>query len=102
MSQNFDLESFGISGGISETIVTSGSGKANAAPIGIILKADKPFVRVYRGSTTYSNILDEEYFIANITYDPLLFVRSTFGDLNADEFVMESINGKRCPALKGA
>lgn len=102
MTEEIELENFGIFEGISETIVTTGKARPNAAPIGIIWKDGKPFVRVYKGSDTYSNIEKNKALIANISYDPLLFVRSTFGNLDEDEFVMESIEGIKCPALKKA
>ncbi len=102
MSEKVKLEYYGIFKGISETIVTTGNSKPNAAPIGIIWKDEKPFVRVYKGSATYSNIEKDKVLIANITYDPLLFVRSTFGNLDNDEFIMESFEGRKHPALKEA
>ncbi|MBP2029327.1 hypothetical protein J2755_000247 [Methanohalophilus levihalophilus] len=102
MTKEFNLENFGICEGISETIVTTGKDKPNAAPIGIIWKDNRLFVRVYKGSDTYSNIDTDKALIANITYDPLLFVRSTFGKLNNDEFTMESVKGTEYPVLKKA
>ena len=102
MTEEIKLEDFGIFRGISETIVTTGIDEPNAAPIGIIWKDEKPFVRVYKGSSTYSNIEKDKILIANITYDPLLFVRSTFGNLENDEFAMKSVDGKKYPALKEA
>ncbi|MDK2893126.1 DUF447 domain-containing protein [Methanohalophilus sp.] len=102
MTEEINLENFGIFDGISETIVTTGTTIPNAAPIGIIRKDEKPFVRVYKGSDTYANIAKNNALIANITYDPILFVRSTFGNLNNNEFVMESINEVKYPALKEA
>ena len=81
-----DISSFGIREGISETIVSTGLEHPNAAPIGIIVKGGRPFVRLFKGSHTWANVLKEKYLAANIVYDPLLFVRSTFFDLEPSEF----------------
>lgn len=95
-----DISSFGIREGISETIVSTGLEHPNAAPIGIILKGGRPFVRLFRGSHTWSNVLNEKYLAVNVVYDPLLFVRSTFFDLEPSEFNFVSTNGLNFPILK--
>jgi len=99
-SSAIDISSFGIREGISETIVSTGLEHPNAAPIGIILKGGRPFVRLFRGSHTWSNVLKEKYLAVNIVYDPLLFVRSTFFDLEPSEFNFVSANGLNFPILK--
>lgn len=97
-----DLSSFGIREGISETIVSTGLEHPNAAPIGIIVKGGRPFVRLFKGSHTWANVLKEKYLAANIVYNPLLFVRSTFFDLEPSEFDHVSVRGFDFPILKEA
>ena len=99
-SSAIDISSFGIREGISETIVSTGLEHPNAAPIGIIIKGGRPFVRLFRGSHTWENVLKEKYLVVNIVYDPLLFVRSTFFDLELSEFNIVSANGLNFPILK--
>jgi len=97
-----DLSSFGIREGISETIVSTGLESPNAAPIGIIVKGGKPFVRLFKGSHTWANVFKEKHLAANIVYDPLLFVRSTFFDLETSEFDYMPARGLSFPILKKA
>ena len=97
-----DISSFGIREGISETIVTTGLEHPNAAPIGIIMKGARPFVRLFKGSHTWANVLEEKFLAANIVFDPLLFVRSTFFDLELSEFDYVTALGLNFPILKEA
>ncbi len=97
-----DLSSFGIREGISETIVSTGIESPNAAPIGIIVKGGKPFVRLFKGTHTWENVFKEKHLAANIVYDPLLFVRSTFFDLEPSEFYSVPVCGFRFPILEKA
>jgi hypothetical protein len=97
-----DISSFGIREGISETIVSTGLEYPNAAPIGIIVKGGRLFVRLFKGSHTWANVLKEGYLVANIVYSPLLFVRSTFFDLEPSEFDYVPVHGLNFPVLKEA
>lgn len=97
-----DISSFGIRDGISETIVSTGMEHPNAAPIGIIIKGGMPFVRLFKGSHTWANVLKEKYLAANIVYNSLLFVRSTFFDLDSTEFDYVPVRGLNFPILKEA
>jgi hypothetical protein len=97
-----DISSFGIREGISETIVSTGLEYPNAAPIGIIVKGGRPFVRLFKGSHTWANVLKEGYLAANIVYNPLLFVRSTFFDLEPSEFDYVPAHGLNFPVVKEA
>ncbi len=85
---NLDLDRYGLWEGINEVIVTTVSldGKPNAAPIGIIRREGKLMVRVYNGSQTYTNIRDTGRLVANMVYDPALFVRSALSDVDDDVF----------------
>ncbi|WP_440945841.1 DUF447 domain-containing protein [Methanosarcina sp. T3] len=102
LSQIPDLSSFGIREGISEVIVSTGFESPNAAPIGIITKGGKPFVRLFKGSHTWANVAKERYLASNVVYDPLLFVRSTFFDLEPSEFEYVPAGGFKFPVLKEA
>jgi len=88
-----EIDKVGIRDGISETIVTTFSSNiANAAPMGII-RADKNIkIRIFKGSDTYNNILVNPFLTANIIYDPLLYVVSTFSNLNPSEFRKKDYN----------
>ncbi|MCO5384101.1 MAG: DUF447 family protein [Methanosarcina barkeri] len=67
---SIDLSEYGISAGISETIVSTGLDTPNAAPIGIIRKNKKIFVRIFKGSQTGENLVREGVLVANVVYDP--------------------------------
>ncbi|WP_440954460.1 DUF447 domain-containing protein [Methanosarcina sp. Mfa9] len=97
-----DLSEYGIPAGISETIVSTGLDTPNAAPIGIIRKNKKTFVRIFKGSQTGENLVREGVLVANVVYDPLLLVRSTFSDIESSEFDFVDIGGKKFPVLKSA
>ncbi|MDG6243478.1 MAG: DUF447 family protein [Methanolobus sp.] len=103
MLRNLNLDDFGIYEGISETIVTTNRGWAtNAAPMGIIRRKDKLFIRIFKGSTTYNNVLSEKVLVANITWDPLTIVNSTFSDLKDSEFQNVNFNSRTFATLKKA
>ena len=102
-SKQPDLDEFGIYDGISETIVTTMQGwSPNAAPIGIIRKDDRIFIRLFKGSITYYNVQSEGYLVANIIDDPVIFVRSTFSNLKESDFSFVSVSGREFPVLKDA
>lgn len=82
-----ELKNHGITEGISEMIVTTGFEHPNAAPIGIIWKNDRLFLRLFKGSRTYRNLEHENFFAGNITSNPLVYVRSAFTDLSRSNFV---------------
>jgi hypothetical protein len=104
MQENkFNLDDFGIYEGISETIVTTTKGWApNAAPMGIIRKKDKVFIRLFKGSTTYENVVSSKMLVANIINDPKIFARSTFTDLDDEYFESASFEGITISTLKDA
>lgn len=97
-----DLPAFGIREGISEIIASTGLERPNAAPIGIITKGERPFVRLFKGSHTWANVSKERYLASNVVYNPLLFVRSTFFDLEPSEFEYVNAGGIKFPVLKEA
>lgn len=103
MPDKLDLDEFGIYEGISEMIVTTNHGwTANAAPMGIIRKKNKLFLRLFKGSTTYNNVLSEKRIVANIIWDPIVFVNSTFADLEDSDFETSNCDGRNLVALKEA
>ena len=110
-----DPGDFGILDGISEVIATtrSESGVPNAAPIGIIRNnrshgshdshrsgGDQICVRLFSGSRTRRNVVETGEIVANIIHDPVMYVESTFGDLDPNMFEHPDNGG--CPALKHA
>ena len=98
-----DLDKFGLYDGISETIVTTMQGwSPNAAPIGIIRKGGRIFIRLFKGSITYYNVSSEGYLVANVINDPVIFVRSTFSNLKESDFSFVSVSGREFPVLKDA
>lgn len=99
-----DLENFGISEGVSEVILTCGYDFPNAAPIGIIQKYDRMFLRLFSGSKTHENLKKENYFAANITKSSLLFAKTAFSNLPESDFTYVSIpeislNSLKIPVL---
>nr|WP_321497831.1 DUF447 domain-containing protein [uncultured Methanolobus sp.] len=103
MHIKLNLDDYGIYEGISETIVTTNRGwSMNAAPMGIIRRNDKLFVRLFKGSTTYDNVLSEKILVANTSWNAITFVNSTFSDLKDSEFESININGRTIVALKDA
>lgn len=101
---DIDLPSFGIREGISEIIASTGfEHPPNAAPIGIVMKGERPFVRLFKGSHTWENVLKERCLASNVVYDPpILFVRSTFSDLEPSEFEYVDAGEFKFPVLKEA
>lgn len=102
-SEKPDLDDFGIFSGISETIVTTTRGSLpNAAPIGIIRKDNKVLVRLFKGSQTYDNVCKGNFLVANVVNDPLIFVRSTFSDLDHSDFDVVPVGDREFPVLTDA
>ncbi|WP_462272495.1 DUF447 domain-containing protein [Methanohalophilus sp.] len=97
-----ELNKYGICDGISEIILTSGIENPNAAPIGVIRKDNRVFIRLYRGSTTYENVKLEKIFAANVTCDPVLFVKSSFSNLENENFRYYPLNTTKIPLLKNS
>ncbi|MBN1165896.1 MAG: DUF447 family protein [Methanospirillaceae archaeon] len=67
--------------GINEVIATT---RNNAAPMGIIRKNDHYSMVIYRTSATAANIEKYSWVVANIVFDPLLFVQTAFSDISPD------------------
>lgn len=99
---NINLEEYGIYDGISETIFTTGTDSPNAAPMGLICKDDRIQIRLFKGSQTYENVVNEKCLVANVVIDPVVFARSTFTNLYDEEFDTVSVNNRKYPFLKNA
>ena len=100
-----NLKEVEIDEGISEVIVTtrSGAGELNAAPIGIITiindknkdrgvskNENNYFVKLYKTSKTFSNVMETNKLAANVTDDAVLFVKAAFENLNEAYFSLFS------------
>lgn len=96
-----DLAEYGIGEGISEVIATTINRKPNAAPLGIHNKESRLFAKIF-SSKTLDNIKESGFLAANIIDDPILFVKSAFGDLEESCFEMVFIDNKVYPVLKDA
>lgn len=93
------LEELGIQDGINEVIATTEkTGVINAAPLGIIRDGDSLCIRLFLGTHTYDNILEEGWFVANIIHDSWLFAETALEDLSQDYFVRRD----GLPVLKDA
>lgn len=75
--------------GINEVIATTAdpaTGAPNAAPMGIICRKGRIMMRLFHGTDTERNIRASGWVVANLTYDPMVYVQSAFGDLPEDAF----------------
>ncbi len=81
-----------------DSVNTNGKIKTNnAAPIGVLCKNPNQIVLyLYEGTHTIKNIHENGEFIVNITQDPLIFTKSTLGDVGEDYFA----NYKGIPYFK--
>ena len=82
--------------GINEIIATT---RKNAAPIGIIYRNEKYSAVLFHGSHTEENVLRDGWLVANIVYDPVLYVETAFGDLPESAFCEEVVQGKTVDRL---
>ncbi|MDH7509654.1 MAG: DUF447 family protein [Methanolinea sp.] len=74
--------------GINEVIATT---RDNAAPMGIILRSGSHTMVVFHGSHTSQNISRYGWVVANIVYDPVLYVKTAFSDLEPRYFSLETV-----------
>ena len=88
--------------GITEAIVTtvSKSGIPNAAPMGIVRRGTRYFIRMFPDTVTHKNSVDSGYLAANFTADARIYVISAFRDLPPEFFQFEE--GMVPPRLKEA
>jgi hypothetical protein len=96
---NEALDELGVVDGINEVIATTESpGKINAAPLGIIKDGESLYIRLFSGTHTYDNVLENGWFVANITHDAWLFAETALEDLTPQYFVRR----EGLPVLKDA
>lgn len=80
-----------------ETIITTINlqNKPNAAPMGTLC-ANKDIIlnRIFKGSHTLENIIEQKEFIVNITHNPEIFRLSTLGNLPESYF--DEDNSLKC------
>jgi hypothetical protein len=88
-----------LKGGINEVIATTAF---NAAPIGIHYREKKFSVVLFSGSHTARNIARDGWVVANFVHDPVIYVKTAFGDLPREMFIDEPVNGKTMQRLAGA
>ncbi len=88
-----------LKSGINEVIATTA---LNAAPIGIHFRDNRASMILFPGSHTAENIVRDGWVVANILFDPLLYVRTAFEDLTPDAFVEEPVSGRSMYRLAGA
>jgi hypothetical protein len=93
------LDELGILDGINEIIATTEkNGRINAAPIGIIRDGDSLYIRLFTGTHTYDKVLENGWFVANVTHDAWLFAETALEDLTQDHFMRR----EGLPVLKDA
>jgi len=81
--------------GINEVIATTRFGTlCNAAPIGIRLEHGSYSMILFAGSHTFTNLKREGWIVANFVFDPVLYVRTAFEDVNPPAFCEEIIRDK--------
>jgi hypothetical protein len=85
--------------GINEVIATT---RYNAAPMGIINREGKLRMVLFSGSHTAANVERDGWIVANFIFDPVLYVKTAFTDLEDDAFVEEEVDGFVVHRLKDA
>ncbi|MCX6688266.1 MAG: DUF447 family protein [Methanoregula sp.] len=88
-----------LKGGINEIIATTAN---NAAPIGIHYREQTARMILFLGSHTAENIERDGWVVANFVHDPILYVKSAFGDLSREAFVEEPVAGHQMHRLREA
>ena len=88
-----------LKGGINEIIATTAF---NAAPVGIHYREKKAHMILFLGSHTAENIERDGWVVANFVHDPVLYVKTAFGDLSRDAFVEEPVCGRQMHRLREA
>jgi uncharacterized protein len=85
--------------GINEVIATTAN---NAAPVGIHFRDNRATIVLFRGSHTFENVQRDTWIVANFIHDPVIYVKTAFGDLPPDSFIDEPIGDLHVQRLKGA
>jgi len=85
--------------GINEVIATT---DMNAAPMGVIVRNGRHSLVAFLGSHTQQNIRDQGLMVANIIFDPLVYVKTAFDDLPENAFSEEVVSGRTVHRLADA
>ncbi|MDD1704279.1 MAG: DUF447 family protein [Methanoregula sp.] len=81
--------------GINEVIATTRSGTlCNAAPIGIRWEKGSYSLILFFGSHTFANLERGGGIVANFVFDPVLYVRTAFEDVEPSAFCEEIVGDK--------
>lgn len=83
--------------GINEVIATT---RGNAAPMGIISRNGTLSMVLFKGSHTEANIRRDGWVVANLTADPVVWVRTAFEDLPQNDLVTEEVAGREVERLR--
>ena len=75
--------------GISEVLVTTWGERPNAAPMGIISR-DSLFIAMYKDTHTFSNVKQNGKLVANLVFNPVLYVKAAFDDLGPSHFYCDN------------
>jgi hypothetical protein len=68
--------------------------------MGIVAQGGRFFIRMYTDTTTFRNVSETGYLVANFTTDAVVYVVSAFQELSPDQFKFEE--GMVPPRLKDA
>ncbi|HXX54926.1 MAG TPA: DUF447 domain-containing protein [Methanoregula sp.] len=79
-----------LNDGINEVIATTA---LNAAPMGIRFRKGTYALTLYPGSHTAENIRRDGWVVANLVFDPVLYVMTAFEDPGPELFAEEVVNG---------
>ncbi len=85
--------------GINEVIAST---EFNAAPMGILCRNGETNMVLFSGSHTAKNLERDNWVVANIVHDPLMYVKTAFEDLPRDAFCEEQVNGRKMVRLADA
>ena len=88
-----------LKSGINEVIATTAF---NAAPMGIHFRGGKATMVLFSGSHTVENIQRDGWLVANFIHDPVMYVKTAFGDLPKEMFIDESLGDMTVQRLAGA
>ena len=82
--------------GINEVIATTAT---NAAPMGIRFVNGEFSMNLFTGSHTHNNVARDGWIVANLVFDPVLYVQTAFGDLGPEAFCEIMVKGRRMVRL---
>lgn len=109
MGERLSLKELGmVEGWIYEVILTTydEDKNPNAAPMGVQLQGSRLLVKPFTSTKTFKNLVAFRSAVANIVYDPLLFYRTAFKEVNPGGTLppqwFEAAGGVEAPRLRDA